>query len=44
MRKTELLENGGILHVETLPVAGTSIDSLDLDRLNFYLASIIEDP
>ncbi len=44
MRKTELLESGGMLHVETLPVAGTSIDSLDLDRLNFYLASIIEDP
>ncbi len=29
---------------ETLPVAGTSIDTLDLDRLNFYLASIIQDP
>ncbi len=46
MRTAELLEiirNGG-LHTETLPVAGTSIDSLDLDRLNFYLASIIEDP
>ena len=33
-----------IVNVETLPVAGTSIDALDLDRLNFYLASIIEDP
>ncbi|CAK8716007.1 hypothetical protein GCAAIG_05410 [Candidatus Electronema halotolerans] len=33
-----------IVNMETLPVAGTSIDSLDLDRLNFYLASIIEDP
>uniref|UniRef100_UPI004055E233 hypothetical protein n=1 Tax=Candidatus Electrothrix sp. TaxID=2170559 RepID=UPI004055E233 len=30
--------------VETLPVAGTSIESLDLDRLNFYLAAIIKDP
>ncbi len=46
MRTAELIEiirNGG-LHMETLPVVGTSIDSLDLDRLNFYLASIIEDP
>ncbi|MCI5224457.1 MAG: hypothetical protein D3924_17765 [Candidatus Electrothrix sp. AR4] len=32
-----------MLHVEILPVAGTSIDTLDLDRLNFYLSSIIED-
>lgn len=42
MRKTKLLEK--IRTPDTLPVAGTSIDSLDLDRLNFYLASIIEDP
>lgn len=43
-QQVRLFESGGMLHVETLPVAGTSIDSLDLDRLNFYLASIIEDP
>ncbi len=43
-QQVRLFESGGMLHVETLPVAGTSIDSLDLDRLNFYLGSIIEDP
>ncbi|WYD80244.1 MAG: hypothetical protein V8K32_13140 [Candidatus Electrothrix gigas] len=43
-QQVRLFESGGMLHVETLPVAGTSIDSLYLDRLNFYLASIIEDP
>ncbi|CAK8712109.1 MAG: ATP-dependent DNA helicase RecG [Candidatus Electronema aureum] len=43
-QQLRLFQSGGMLHVETLPVAGTSIDFLDLDRLNFYLASIIEDP
>ncbi len=53
MLKSELLEiiaNGENSGVEfkrdddVLPVAGTSFDFLDLDRLNYYLESIIKDP
>lgn len=43
-QQLRLFETGGLLHAETLPVAGTSIDSLDLDRLDFYLRHIIQDP
>ncbi|MEA1049120.1 ATP-binding protein [Lamprobacter modestohalophilus] len=43
-QQLRLFETGGLLHAETLPVAGTSIDSLDLDRLDFYLRQIIQDP
>ena len=35
---------GGILHPETLPVAGSAIKSMDLERLKDYLANIIKDP
>jgi ATP-dependent DNA helicase RecG len=39
-----LFESGGLLHVEVLPVAGTRMQHLDRQRLNFYLAEIIKDP
>jgi len=43
-QQLRLFESGGLLHVETLAVAGTSFADLDLERLRFYLESIIEDP
>lgn len=43
-QQLRLFESGGLLHVEVLPVAGTSLANLDLERLNFYLAGIIRDP
>ncbi|MBF0132081.1 MAG: putative DNA binding domain-containing protein [Magnetococcales bacterium] len=39
-----LYETGGMLHVEALPVAGTTLSNLDLDRLGYYLRTIIADP
>lgn len=43
-QQMRLFESGGMLHIEMLPVAGTSFESIDLDRLNYYLESIIKDP
>jgi len=43
-QQLRLYESGGLLHVEILPVSGSSFDNLDLDRLTFYLSSIIKDP
>lgn len=43
-QQLRLFESGGLLHVEVLPVAGTSLANLDMDRLNFYLSDIIRDP
>ncbi|BDQ32663.1 RNA-binding domain-containing protein [Pseudodesulfovibrio portus] len=43
-QQIRLFESGGLLHVEVLPVAGTSIASLDLDRLEYYLRRVISDP
>ena len=43
-QQLRLFESGGLLHVEVLPVAGTSLSVLDLDRLNYYLTAIIRDP
>lgn len=43
-QQARLFASGGILHPELLPVAGTSLKSLDLERLNDYLANIINDP
>lgn len=43
-QQLRLFESGGLLHVEVLPVAGTSLNDLDLERLNYYLAGIIRDP
>lgn len=43
-QQLRLFESGGLLHVELLPVAGTSLANLDMDRLSYYLSSIIRDP
>lgn len=43
-QQLRLFESGGLLHVEVLPVAGSSLANLDMDRLNFYLSDIIRDP
>lgn len=43
-QQLRLFESGGILHTEALPVAGTSLASIDLDRIRYHLASIIGDP
>jgi ATP-dependent DNA helicase RecG len=43
-QQLRLFESGGLLHVEVLPLTGTSLVNLDLDRLNYYLSTIIRDP
>ena len=43
-QQLRLFESGGLLHVEVLPVTGTSLANLDIDRLNYYLSTIIRDP
>jgi ATP-dependent DNA helicase RecG len=43
-QQLRLFESGGMLHVEVLPVAGTSLANIDTDRLDYYLRSIIKDP
>ena len=43
-QQLRLFESGGLLHVEVLPVTGTSLANLDLERLNYYLSTIIKDP
>lgn len=43
-QQARLFASGGMLNLEQLPVSGSSIDSLDLDRFEDYLANIIYDP
>lgn len=43
-QQLRLFQSGGFLHAELLPVAGTSVADLDLDRLDYYLKEIIRDP
>ncbi len=43
-QQARLFESGGILHTETLPVSGTSFESLDLERIKDYLNNILRDP
>ena len=43
-QQLRLFESGGLLHVEVMPITGTSIENLDLERISFYLKSVIEDP
>nr|CRH07003.1 conserved protein of unknown function [Include Divergent AAA domain] [Candidatus Magnetococcus massalia] len=40
-QQARLFEQGGMLHVEAWPVAGSSIDSLDLIRVSHYLEAIL---
>lgn len=39
-----LFGSGGLLHLETLPVSGTSIKNMDQARLDNYLRDILKDP
>jgi len=43
-QQARLFANGGALHTELLPVPGTSLDLLDLERLRDYLGQVIRDP
>ncbi len=43
-QQARLFEAGGMLHAELLPVSGTSIESLDLERIKDYLQNVILDP
>lgn len=43
-QQLRLFESGGLLHVETLPVSGSSFTNLDIARLENYLRDIIRDP
>ena len=43
-QQLRLFESGGLLHVETLPVPGSSFTNLDTARLENYLRDIIRDP
>ena len=43
-QQLRIFESGALLHVEALPIAGTSIADLDLERISFYLKSVIGDP
>jgi ATP-dependent DNA helicase RecG len=43
-QQLRLFESGGLLHVEIMPVAGTTLDNIDTARLDYYLRSIIRDP
>ena len=43
-QQLRLFETGGLLHVEVLPVPGTSLSDIDLIRLDYYLGSVIKDP
>lgn len=42
-QQLRLLQDGGLLHIEMLPVSGTSIDDLDGRRFEDYLGRVIED-
>ena len=43
-QQATLFASGGLLHPEVLPVSGTSMPSLDLQRLRDYLSRVLRDP
>lgn len=43
-QQARLFATSGLLHLETLPVSGATLDALDLDRLRDYLEDVIRDP
>lgn len=43
-QQLRLFESCGLLYVEVLPVAGTSLSTIDKSRLTYYLQDIIKDP
>lgn len=42
-QQLRLFESGGLLHVEVMPVPGSSFSNMDLERVKFYLKEILED-
>jgi ATP-dependent DNA helicase RecG len=42
-QQMRLFETGGFLHVEALPVNGSSLADLDINKLDYYLRTIIKD-
>lgn len=42
--QARLFESGGMLATESLPVSGTSIESLDIERIKDYLRNILKTP
>ncbi len=43
-QQASLFASGGLLHPEVLPVSGSSIASLDLNRVEDYLRRVLRDP
>jgi ATP-dependent DNA helicase RecG len=43
-QQLRLFQSGGLVHVESLPVAGTGLDHLDLDRIRHHISANIGDP
>lgn len=43
-QQARLYESGGMLHAEVLPVAGTSLSTLSMERLQDYLTNVLNDP
>lgn len=43
-QQARLFAAGGLLHTEVMPVSGTSLDYLDLARLEDYLRNVLRDP
>ena len=43
-QRARLFSLGGMLHPESLPISGTSIDSLDTRRIEDYLRNVLRDP
>lgn len=43
-QQARLFATGGLLHLEVLPVSGTSIESIDIDRVGDYLVNVMRDP
>jgi ATP-dependent DNA helicase RecG len=43
-QQARLFALGGMLHAELLPVSGTALADLDLERLHDYLAQVLSDP
>ena len=43
-QQMRLFQSGGLVHVEVLPVPGTSLEDLDLERVRHHIISNIGDP
>jgi ATP-dependent DNA helicase RecG len=43
-QQARLFESGGMLHVEVLPLPGTSFTDMDISRIDYYLRTIVKDP